>query len=61
MKQSAAEYKNIRFIDLSEAFCKNGTCSMLDQKGNMLYSDTNHLNIRGSLYAAPYIINELRK
>ena len=34
---------------------------MLDQKGNMLYSDTNHLNIRGSLYAAPYIINELRK
>ena len=59
--ETAAEYKNIRFIDLSEAFCKNGTCSMLDQKGNMLYRDTNHLNTRGSLYAAPFIIRELRK
>ena len=59
--ETAAGYKNIHFIDLAEVFCRNGTCSMLDSKGNMLYRDTNHLNTRGSLYAAPFIIRELRK
>ena len=59
--ETAAGYKNIHFIDLAEVFCKDGVCSMLDPKGNMLYRDTNHLNIRGSLYAAPFIIGELRK
>jgi len=59
--ETAIGYQNIHFIDLAEVFCKKGTCSMLDEKGNMLYRDTNHLNIKGSLYAAPFIINELRK
>ena len=59
--ETAAGYNNIHFIDLAEVFCRNGICSMLDSKGNMLYRDTNHLNTRGSLYAAPFIIRELRK
>ena len=59
--ETAAGYKNIHFIDLAKVFCEDGICSMLDQKGNMLYRDTNHLNVRGSLYAAPFIISELRK
>ena len=58
--ETAAGYKNIHFIDLADVFCNNGTCSMLDKKGNMLYGDTNHLNIKGSMYAAPFIINHLR-
>ena len=35
--EKAAGYKNIHFIDMAEVLCKNGTCSMLDDKGNMLY------------------------
>ena len=34
---------------------------MLDTEGNMIYQDLNHLNIKGSYYAAPFIIEELRK
>lgn len=59
--ETAAGYKNIHFIDLEQVFCKNGTCSMLDDKGKMLYRDAGHLSIRGSMYAAPFIMNELRK
>ena len=59
--KKAAGYKNIHFIDMAEVLCKNGTCSMLDDKGNMLYGDVNHLNIRGSIYAAPFIFSKLRE
>lgn len=59
--ETAAGYKNVHFIDLSELFCKNGTCSMLDKKGNMLYRDGDHLNTRGSIYAAPFIFSKLRE
>ena len=57
----AVGHKNIHFIDLAEAFCKKGTCAMLDDRGNMLYRDGGHLNAKGSIYAAQFIINELRK
>ena len=59
--EKAAGYKNIHFIDMAEVLCKNGTCSMLDDKGNMLYGDVNHLNIRGSILAAPFIFKKLRE
>ena len=58
-RDTAAGYKNIHFIDLSEVFCNGGTCSMLDQSGNMLYLDTDHLNTKGSLYVAPFILSKL--
>ena len=58
--EKAADYKNIHFIDMAEVLCRDGMCSMLDPKGNMLYGDVNHLNIRGSIYAAPFIFNKLR-
>lgn len=59
--ETASGYKNIHFIDLAQVFCKNGRCSLIDDKGNMLYRDDNHLNAYGSVYAAPFIMNELRK
>ena len=59
--ETAAGFKNIHFIDLEQVFCKNGVCSMLDEKGNLLYRDAGHLNIRGSIYAAPFVIDEIRK
>ena len=60
-RELAANYKNIHFIDLEKVFCRNGTCSMLDNKGHLLYRDQNHLNIKGSMIAAPYIFKELRE
>ena len=59
-RELAAGHKNIHFIDLSEAFCKNGTCSMLDDGGNMLYRDGGHLNTKGSIHAAQFILSNLR-
>ena len=41
--------------------CHDGTCSMLDSKANMLYMDFTHLNTRGSIYAAPYLLDQLRR
>ena len=55
------EYENIHFIDLEQLFCKNGICSMLDSEGNILYRDDNHLNVRGSFYAAPFLLEQLRE
>ena len=46
---------------LEHVFCSNGICSMLDSKGNMLYRDGSHLNIKGSIYAAPFIFDKLRE
>ena len=58
--ETASGFDNVHFIDLSEVFCKNGICSMLDQKGNMLYGDAGHLNTKGSILAAPFIFSKLR-
>ena len=59
--ETAAGYKNVHFIDMEDIFCREGVCSMLDSKSNMLYSDSNHLNIKGSIYTAPFIFQKLRE
>ena len=59
--ESSRTYRNVHFIDLEKPFCKDGKCSMLDRKANLLYIDLHHLNIKGSLYAAPFILDQLRK
>ena len=60
-KEASEGYTNVHFIDLSEFLCQDGRCSMLDNKGHMLYRDRTHLNMRGSLYVAPFIIEQLRQ
>ena len=60
-RELAAGYSNIHFIDLEQLFCSNGNCSMLDHKGNLLYRDPTHFNVRGSFYAAPFVMDQLRK
>ena len=57
----AVGYNNIHFIDMAQPFCKHGICSMLDGRGNILYLDENHINIKGAMYASPLIFNELRR
>ena len=59
--ETASGYKNIHFIDLEEFFCSKGVCSMLDQKGNLLYRDGSHLNQKGSMSVAPFIFSKLRE
>ena len=57
----AAGYNNIHFINLEESLCRDGSCSMIDSSGNLLYMDNNHLNIKGSLHVAPFIFSKLRQ
>ena len=59
--ETAAGYDNIHFINLEDVFCHNGICSMLNGKGELLYLDVGHLNLRGSIYAAPFILDKLRQ
>ena len=59
-REAASGYKNINFIDLESPFCQNGSCSMLDHEGNILYTDREHLNIKGSIYVAPFVIDKLK-
>ncbi|MDY6375492.1 MAG: acyltransferase family protein [Succinivibrionaceae bacterium] len=58
-REAAAGYKNIHFINMENRFCGHGICSMLDNRGNMLYLDGGHLNMKGSLFAAPFVIEHL--
>lgn len=60
-RKTAKNFKNIHFIDMADVFCPNETCSMLDNKGTMLYIDNYHLNMNGSIYAAQIIMELLRK
>ena len=60
-RETAAGYSNIHFIDMADVFCSDGRCSMMDRTGRMMYLDNEHLNVTGSLYAAPFILNALRK
>ena len=59
-KQVAAKYPNVKFIDLSNVLCRNGICSMIDNKGRLLYRDSDHLNSAGSLFVAPTILKVIR-
>lgn len=59
--EAAQDFENVHFIDLEKLFCPDGSCSMLDSKGNLIYRDAYHLNIRGSVYAAPFIARQLRQ
>lgn len=58
-KEISKNYSNVKFIDLSEFLCKDGTCSMVDKNGRLLYEDNQHLNIEGSLFVAPEIIKSI--
>jgi len=59
--ETAAGYGNVHFIDMADIFCSEGRCSMMDSDGNIMYRDREHLNVTGSLFVAPFIMNALRK
>ena len=59
-QELAVGYKNIHFIDMEDLLCIDKTCSLTDSQGNMLYRDSNHFNMKGSIYAAPFIMDKLR-
>lgn len=47
----------IKILDVEKYFCNEASCSMV--KGNaLLYRDTNHLNVNGSLYLGKKLIED---
>ena len=59
-RETAAGNSRIHFINPEEVLCPGNVCSMLDDKGTFLYKDVHHLNDKGSIYVAPFIVNKLR-
>lgn len=43
-----AQISGVDFLDSKNLFCSQNRCSSIDQKQNVLYSDTNHLTYNGS-------------
>lgn len=43
-----SKISNVNFLESKDFLCKINTCSSKDEKGNILYSDTNHLTYNGS-------------
>ena len=58
-REVAVGYKNVHFIDLEKAFCSEGKCSLVGTNGKLFSDDGGHLNISGSLHAAPSILHQL--
>lgn len=59
--QAAKEYPNVKVFDLSSLFCKDSNHCYIKINGRILYSDFNHFNPEGSLYVAPFIVDEIAK
>ena len=58
VKNISKKYNNVRYLELSELFCKSDKC-FAGRNGKILYMDDNHLSQNGSIYIAPYIYNEI--
>ena len=52
-------FENVELIDGVSLFCNETSCSILDGE-HLLYSDDNHLNEKGSVEFADYIIGQTR-
>ena len=57
--QKFESFENVDLIDGVSLFCNEMSCSILDGK-HLLYSDDNHLNEKGSIEFANYIIGQTR-
>jgi hypothetical protein len=49
-----------QLINTVSLFCDNKVCSM-EKNGQLLYRDSNHLNINGSRYIGRFIADEMKK
>lgn len=53
-------FPKVKVLDLNPLFCRNEKCNPLGTNGNtLLYSDRSHLNYKGSVYVAPYLLKAL--
>lgn len=48
----------IKLLETYKYFCNSNECTMLDENGNILYRDTNHLNIIGSRFVGNQLLND---
>ena len=58
--KKVAEENNLIYITIDSALCDEDRCSMINGR-TILYRDTNHLNIPGSLLIGSYISEQLNK
>ncbi|HEX4550147.1 acyltransferase family protein [Pseudomonas sp.] len=58
LKTFAASHANTFYFDPSPTFCKSGVCETVID-GKMMYSDSSHLSIDGSLVAGKQILNDI--
>lgn len=56
----AERFPKVKIVDLSTVFCPLGKCNPV-VNGNVLYSDSTHLNSFGSKYVAPFLIKAIAK
>jgi len=56
----SARDPSIRVVPIRELFCQRTTCRM-DPAGTVLYRDSNHLNVAGSMLVAPSIVSMFQK
>ena len=56
----AAEYRDVRVVDLAPPLCRAGLCYAL-QGGRLLYRDTLHLSDDGSQAVAPLLYAAIKQ
>ena len=54
VKEFAEKYSNVEYIDLADAFCNDKYC-FGNKNPEPLYSDSEHLNLKGSEFTAEFI------
>lgn len=58
MLNAIKENLAIKLLETYKYFCNNYECTMLDENGNILYRDSNHLNIIGSRFIGNRLLKE---
>ena len=49
--------RNVKLIDTKNIFCSTITCKSLDESGNILFSDTNHVTEHGARLIVDQIVD----
>jgi hypothetical protein len=48
LKNFALQTKNVEYYDFNKYLCPNGSCSVYDDNGKLMYYDSSHLSLSAS-------------
>ena len=60
VKEYAEKYSNVEYIDLADAFCNDQYC-FGSKNHEPLYSDSGHLNLKGSEFTAEFLYPKIKE